>query len=494
MERETIRRDAYKGLLETIPMPIAVYDKTGKCVYLNSWCKKITNYNHIDNAPNLFESRIISKKNIERLKKGKSINDSAFLNYTDETLSIFGKAINDKLAIQYDIHMLHSPQGEVMNYILAINDITCDYNQQQRSDEYLALLRDCLQLTGIGAYIYDVAEDKYYRFKGSDIVPMNFSAEYVFQHIAPQYRAQYIEMFLRIKNGEISTDRRCYALLSTSNNKYYHVETFTYGTTDVSGKVTRILQTIRNVTENQAKLIELKSIKLILGKALPIAGILAWRYDVSTHDFTRTDFANNSISTSFDELFSTIHPEDRNIFLASFEKLMHGESQSVNITVRKSAQNGKWSVIEIFAIPMLNDIGSVSAILGIICDVSETTNTENKLEDIRKKTLALVEAAKLWVFVYNSIDKSLLTYSRETGRNTDDDLDRYIAMVHPDDKKLILDLMNQVNNQQIEDFNVKIKARTSDKGEFQTIEFCGKAYDYQHGSPTHYVAFAKIVN
>ncbi|MGM9812565.1 MAG: hypothetical protein ACI30V_06920 [Muribaculaceae bacterium] len=492
-ECEKARNQAHIGVLETVPMPIAVYDSTGKCIFLNSWCKKITSRSNTNETPDIFDSQILSKENCEKLKNGENVSADAFINYDNDELTIFGKKVDGKLAIRYTIQRVYTNDGKTFNYILAISDITHDYAQQQRTKDLQTLLSDCLQLTGIAAYIYDVARDKYYRFKGSDIIQLPFNAEYVFQHISPQYRGQYIEMFLRVKNGEISTDRRCYSLISSTNNKPYFVETFTYGTTDVSGKVTRILQTIRNVTENQEKLYELKSLKHILGKALPIAGIVAWRYDVSTHRFMRTNFAAFSNSSSFDEICANIHPDDRNKVIAAFNKLLQGEASNAHLTIRMALQNADWLSHEIFAIPMHNDIGSVSAIIGIRRDISEENEVENRLKEIRKKATALVEVAGIGLFVYNSIDKSLITYSHKTGRHPYDNVNRYIEMVHPDDKNIILDIFNKVDNQQIEDFRVRLKARANKNEEYRTVEFCGKAYEYNQNTPTNYIAFIKNV-
>ena len=142
---------------------------------------------------------------------------------------------------------------------------------------------------------------------------------------------------------------------------------------------------------------------------------------------------------------------------------------------------------------MHNDIGSVSAIIGIRRDISEENEVENRLKEINKIVTALVEVAGVGLFVYNSIDKSLITYSHKTGRNPYDNVNRYIEMVHPDDKNVILDILNKVDNQQIEDFRVRLKARANKNEEYRTVEFCGKAYEYNQNTPTNYIAFVKKV-
>ena len=489
-ECEKVRRQAYIGILETIPMPIAAYDQNGKCIFLNSWCKKITRHSDIGDAPNIYNSQILSKENLEKLKNGENISGDAFINYDNEELAIFGNKVNEKLAIRYSIQRVFQPNGKAFNYILAISDITHYYAHQQRANDFQALLSDCLQLTGIAAYVYDVAKDKYFRLNGSDIVPMSFNAEYVFQHIAPQYRGQYIEMFLRVKNGEISTDRRCYSLMSSTNNKPYYVETFTYGTTDVTGKVSRILQTIRNVTENQEKLRELNGLKLILSKALPIAGIVAWRYDVSSHIFMRTDFASYNKNTSFDELCSTVHPDDRDKFLSTFDKLSQGEIHNAHITLRMASQSADWLFYEIYAIPMLNDIGSVSAILGIRCDMSDYLNTKTKFKSIREKTMALVEVTQAWILDYCCIDKSLIVYSWKDGFGKSD-AHKLMNLVHEDDREIIATILNKINLQQIDSYKTVVRARIDKNSDFYEMEFCCKAYEYVHGLPTRYAAFVR---
>ena len=489
-ECEKVRRQAYISLLETIPMPIAAYDQNGKCIFLNSWCKKITRHSDIGDTPNIYHSQILSKENLEKLKNGENISGDAFINYDNEELAIFGNKVNEKLAIRYSIQRVFQPNGKAFNYILAISDITHYYAHQQRANDFQALLSDCLQLTGIAAYVYDVAKDKYFRLNGSDIVPMSFNAEYVFQHIAPQYRGQYIEMFLRVKNGEISTDRRCYSLMSSTNNKPYYVETFTYGTTDVTGKVSRILQTIRNVTENQEKLRELNGLKLILSKALPIAGIVAWRYDVSSHIFMRTDFASYNKNTSFDELCSTVHPDDRDKFLSTFDKLSQGEIHNAHITLRMASQSADWLLYEIYAIPMLNDIGSVSAILGIRCDMSDYLNTKTKFKSIREKTMALVEVTQAWILDYCCIDKSLIVYSWKDGYGKSD-AHKLMNLVHEDDREIIATILNKINLQQIDRYKTVVRARIDKNSDFYEMEFCCKAYEYVHGLPTRYAAFVR---
>lgn len=489
-ECEKVRRQAYIDILETIPMPIAAYDQNGKCIFLNSWCKKITSHSDIGEAPNIYNSQILSKENLEKLKNGENISGDAFINYDNDELTIFGNKVNEKLAIRYSIQRVFQPNGKAFNYILAISDITHYYAHQQRANDFQALLSDCLQLTGIAAYVYDVAKDKYFRLNGSDIVPMSFNAEYVFQHIAPQYRGQYIEMFLRVKNGEISTDRRCYSLMSSTNNKPYFVETFTYGTTDVTGKVTRILQTIRNVTENQEKLRKLNGLKLILSKALPIAGIVAWRYDVSSHSFMRTDFASYNKNTSFDELCSTVHPDDRDKFLSTFDKLSQGELHNAHITLRMASQSADWLFYEIYAIPMLNDIGSVSAILGIRCDMSDYLNTKTKFKSIREKTMALVEVTQAWILDYCCIDKSLIVYSWKDGYGKSD-AHKLMNLVHEDDREIIATILNKINLQQIDSYKTVVRARIDKNSDFYEMEFCCKAYEYVHGLPTRYAAFVR---
>ena len=72
-ECEKVRRQAYISILETVPMPIAVYNSNGKCIYLNSWCKKITSHSNINEAPDIFNSQLLSKENCEKLKNGEDV-------------------------------------------------------------------------------------------------------------------------------------------------------------------------------------------------------------------------------------------------------------------------------------------------------------------------------------------------------------------------------------------------------------------------------------
>lgn len=484
-----LNSETCRCLMDAIPSAILIYEPNGDCMFCNSACRTMFNINDDDTVANLFKSKIITLENQEKIQAGNNLHDIAFLNYTDETSMIFGKTTIDKKVISYDIQVLHNIYGDISNYILAISDISKEYEQKQHAEEYMMLLRDCMQLSDITAYVYDVDKDKYLRLKDFEIIPTRLTADDVFRHIAPKHRAQYIEMFLRMKNGEITTDRRRYPMYYSVTGSYYYVETFSFGVTDVSGRVVRIMQTIRNVTDNQEKISELESIKLIQSKALPIAGIISWRYNIDTHIFVNAIIGNNKTMT-LDESVNRMHPEDRQKFLTLFHKLEQGAIESMHVTVRKINPN---SVHEIYAIPMLSDGNEISEILGITCNVSDKYTTEYHLDSVVTKVQAVVSATKCWIFDYNCTTNKLSTINWKSFGEHDASVETFIKLIHPEQVSMFRETFGKVQRQEIDRFNMRLKIYSNTDNVYRDIEFAGKAYEYLHNLPTKIIAYAKYI-
>ena len=484
-----LNSDTCKRLTEAIPSAIVIYDAAGNCTYINNHCRTMFGLAADQPVSNLFNTKILSPENQHTIKSGKNIRDVAFLNYTDDVSVILGKSTSSKQVIKYSIQTIHDIHGNIANYILAINDITDEYTQRQTAEEYSLLLRDSLQLSGISAYIYDVHEDRYYKFKGPTINPCNLNATDVFNHISPLHRSQYIEMFLKIKNGDIATDRRRYKMYSNEAGAYFYVETFTNGMTDVSGNVVRILQTIRNVTENQEKIIELEAIRLIQSKAMDIAHMVSWRYMIDKQTFKNAAPGIN-ISKSFKDAVACIHPEDRNKYKNLFDKLSSGDIDAMHITVRKISPD---SVFELYAVPMRTETGEISEIIGISCDVSDHYTTESNLYGVRNKVHAIIKASKIWVYDYNCTTDKLYILSwkydgaRETSKET------FLRLVHPSQKADVNKILDKVRRQEIDCFNMQMKVLSDNGEEYSDIEFNGQAYEYLNGLPTKVIAYAKYI-
>lgn len=484
-----LNSDTYQFLMDAIPSAILVYDKNGDCVFCNTACRTMFHIKDDEPVANLFNSKIITPENHKKLQAGNNLHDIAFINYTDESTMIFGKTAIDKKVISYDIQILHNIHGLVSNYILAISDISKEYEQKLRAEEHMTLLRDCMRLSGVSVYMYEVDTDRYFRLNDSEFQLTELTAEDVYRHIAPKHRAQYIEMFLRMRNGEITTDRRRYPLFYSATKSYYYVETFSFGITDVSGRVVRIMQTIRNVAENQEKITELESIKLIQAKALPIAGIVSWRYNLNTHIFTNATIGNNKTMT-FDESVSKMHPEDRQKFLAMFHKLSHGEIESLHVAVRKVEPKG---VHEIYAIPMRIDGIEISEILGITCNVSDKYSAEYHFDSVVARIQAVVSAIKCWIFEYNCTTDKLYTINWKSIGEYEVSIESYIKLIHPDQVDMFRETYGKMKRQEIDHFNMRLKVYSNTDKVYRDIDFAGKAYEYLHGLPTKIIAYAKYI-
>ncbi|MGM9804020.1 MAG: hypothetical protein ACI308_07580 [Muribaculaceae bacterium] len=481
--------EAHAKIIEAIPKPIAFYDNTGRCIYINESCKKLIDLQDAADVPNLFESRILSISNANELRQGKDISDMAFLNYTDNTTMLFGKKISHKLAIRYKIQAIFNLHGDISNYVLAIDDFTKEYAQKQNAEEYLSMLRDCLQMTGIKAYYYDVQEDMYYKYINNAFSQTGMNAESVFKHIAPLYRAQYIEMFLHMKSGEIVTDRRRYPMFSSVANRYYYVETFTYGVTDVSGNVTKIVQTMRNVTDNQEKLLQLDIIKLIISAILPQAGISTWFFDIDKKMFTLY-IKNQTYYLPQNDILSRIHPEDQEKFLAAINRIINDKQQSAHIAIRTNGQSVNWQMHELYAQPKRNDSGVITHVMGINCDVSRSHEIESSFHQIVEKIRTLVNISQTWVCDYNIPCRKLMCSTPNNSAMKQHSQQAILKFVAEHHKAVVGDIIQKINDGKLDRFEQQIDI-VDTKGNYQRMEIRGKAYEYCNGKPTKIIAYVK---
>ncbi len=478
-------------VLNSLTSATVIYDKKGNFIFANNSCKSSFNITDNEQIPNLFESSVISYDNLMKLNKGEQVSDLAYLNFNSENShKLFGKKLGKQTVIHYQATPITDPVMKASYFIITLTDSTDSYKENQKTTNLLYMLRDCINMTGLKAYLYNVEEDVYYSFNGNDLVKTDFNTDMVFKQIAPKYRSQYLEMFLRIKNGDIAYDRRQYPLFAKSSNRYYQVDTSTYGITDVSGNVTRILQTTRNITDDHNNQQELSNIKHLLSKPLPNARFNIWSYDQHNREIA---FINREKpNLSLNELKGMIHKEDIPKLDSTIQRITNDYCNNSYLTIRIKDNQGQYRTHEIYIQSTKNIKKSTLSITGINCDVTDRYNLETEIESITSRAIIIAQNFNTWIFDYNTITDNLVIISK-THVKTGNSFNKILAKIHPDNLNEINRIITQMKVGGLKSHATDLLYKNSDSYIKVSLNIYAYLFD-EKNKPIRYCAIAKSSN
>ena len=470
-------------VLNTLPCTTVIYDCDGNPLFCNNKTYDLIAPNGLDLIPNLFESTIISSEHLTNAKEGKNVEGTAYLNFNDQRVEkIFGKNIERETVFKYHLESLVDSATKTTNYILSIYNITHQYIEEQRTKNILYLLRECLNMTKTNAYLYDVKSDVFFRLQDTEMVKTQFKQDIIFKQIAPKYRPQFIETFLRLKSGEISTDRRRYPILAMSTNRYYFVETNFYAVSDVSGNIKSILLCTRNVSQDSERQSELENLKDILTKALPVAQMRAWTYNHDTKCFTISN-AESEKTISYSGILETINPEDRTKFKNAYNQMISGEISSIRITIRILFDEKPDRMCEIYCSSKKANADYTNIITGIIVDCTELYQTRYYLDSIKGRTTAIARMMHKYIIDYNSTDKIFRVFSNHSVKEFNS-ITTHLRLFAPENRDEMVKLEENIVNCAIEQAELNYKYMHGK--EYENFSIVISAYDYINGKPSRY--------
>lgn len=471
------------GVLNTLPCITVIYDTDGNPLFCNNKAYELIATNDLSQIPNLFESTIISSEHLAQAKEGKNVEGTAYVNFNDQRVEkIFGKNIQRETVFKYHLESLIDSATKSTNYILSIYNNTRQYLEEQRTKNILYLLRESINMTKTNAYLYDVMSDTFFRLQDTEMVKTQFKQDIIFKQIAPKYRPQFIETFLRLKSGEISTDRRRYPIFAMSTNRYYFVETNFYAVSDVSGNVKSILLCTRNVSQDSERQSELENLKDILTKALPVAQMRAWTYNHDTKCFTITT-AKAEQTMSYSGVLELVNPEDKAKFTNAYNQMILGEINSIRITVRIRFDDKPDRMCEIYCSSKKAHADYTNIITGIIVDCTELYQTRYYLDSIKGRTTAIARMLNKYIIDYNSTDKIFRIFG-DSGVYEFNSITTHLRLFAPECRDKMVKFEEDIVNCNIE--HAELEYRYMQSKQYEDFSIALSAYDYRNGKPSRY--------
>ena len=470
-------------VLNTLPCMAIIYDCNGTPLFCNNKILELIAPNKLADIPNLFESTIIGKEQMEKIQQGESVDSVTYLNFNDQQIEkIFGNYKQKEAVFKYHVESLTDSATKSTNYILTLYNATTTYLEKQKNNYYINLLRECINMTGINAYLYDVRTDEFYRLKDNEMVKTHFTQDIIFKQIAPKFRPQFIEMFLRLKNGEITSSQRRYPIFAVSTNRYYFVESYFCAVSDISGNVNKVLMCVRNVSSESKKQTELENLKDILTKALPVAQIRAWTYNVDSKCFTVTT-DEKELTATYSEILERVNPEDRPKFNKAFDDIISGKKTAERITVRIFFSGKPDRMCEIYCSSKKANADYTNTITGIIVDCTELYKTRFYLDSIKSRTMAIADMLNSYIIDYNSNEHIFRVFSKSEMREYNS-LTTYDRLFHPDSREKVIQLEKDIINCTFKKRYLEYKYM-NDK-EYEDYSILLTAYDFTNGKPTRY--------
>lgn len=156
---------------------------------------------------------------------------------------------------------------------------------------------------------------------------------------------------------------------------------------DPDGKPTRFIGTLRDVTEERAKVESLKEQKEQLELAATLSGIGYWKIDLHAGDLFWSEEVHNIHGTDPDtfqpELRTAMdyyHEEDRTRIQTCVSQATE-KGEGFNFEARFIRTDGEERVVRSIGVPDIDALGDVVAVFGVFQDITDAKLRENSLKD-----------------------------------------------------------------------------------------------------------------
>ena len=271
-------------------------------------------------------------------------------------------------------------------YVIAIVVDTTDIRRNELELENIRReLSVALDAGSMSAWCYDIKKQMFYSLYRNTLADDGLTYEEALLMAHPDDRSKYEVFMESLASAKCAKMQEVFRFFRNGEFGWY--ETYAIGLkSDVTGQITQIIGTEKNISGEMQQERELEENKLKLEFTLDAAQIISWEYYVETRSFISPH------STVYDEpiipldaYLSMIHPEDVEALCKGLEDLASGQTDVMDVQIRINTPRIGERWFEMHSVAYGRDEnGRASRLIGLRRDITDLKMT-NELIRLRDK-------------------------------------------------------------------------------------------------------------
>lgn len=268
------------------------------------------------------------------------------------------------------------------SYIIAIVVDTTDIRKKELELENIRKeLSIALNAGSMSAWGYDVEKRLFVSLHNKTVSESGLTYDQGLSILHPEDKGKYETFMAKLSSGSVEKLNEIFRF--KRSDKYGWFETYAIALkSDKTGKVSQIIGTEKNITNDIEKNRELAENKFKLEFTLNAAQIIPWEYDITAQTFSTQDASVfGGFIIPLNDYLSYVHPEDVPIIQRGLEEIIYGKSATMDIQIRIAFPDKDMRWFELHAtVYGRNENGTVSRITGTRKDITDLKMTDELIE------------------------------------------------------------------------------------------------------------------
>ncbi len=438
-------REQFKEIIQYAPSAIYLHDYSGKILLTNKKAMDMLGYSQIE----ILETNINALDyQYNELGIAQKVWDQVLKQGSITFESIHKTKFGGSIPVEINVGKItYNNKPHFLAFVKDIGDRIASEKEQKRN---AALMTEAHLAAKIGSWIWDIEKNEV-QFSLGVFAVLNkahsnkwMNLDIIRKYVYPEDLDKY-QSFLDILAHDKTFKNQTHLRIINSKGELRHIYVKPSSYTEKDSMLFGIIQDVTDLYENQRKLED----------AQQIAKLGSWKYYVSENVFGFSKEAEKIVKGAIGH---DIERPDENSRIPSKQL-----PNWLTTTLKKSPKNyeikvtsdnvNKWILINSFA--QLNENGEIFQIVGIIQDISERKEAQNKLEQNERSLEKALEIAVMGRFNHQIIsdeiiwsEKAIEILALEPSK-IPTQLSQFPDIIHPEDRTEVMDEIKQCFDEKI---------------------------------------------